>query len=285
MKLVIISGRSGTGKSVALHALEDVGYYAIDNLPASMLLNLATRACDDRSPEKIAVSIDARNILTDLIDFPDIYNKLKNTCIDTSIIFLQAKTSVLVERFSSTRRKHPLATNREIALTEALSDENALLLPISEVSYQTIDTTYLTSHDLRSLVVSAVTSTQETLIQIKSFGFKQGIPVDADLIFDARCLDNPYWDLEFRSLTGKDQKVADFLLSKPKTQDFLQDIKTYLNRWLPEYINSQRAYITIAVGCTGGQHRSVFVAETLAKYFLEKYQNLQVRHRDLSPVE
>lgn len=282
MKLIIISGRSGTGKSIALHALEDVGYYAIDNLPASMLLDLTTKACTDRTPEKIATSIDARNILTDLVNFPDIYTKLKQTCIDTSIIFLQAKTSVLVERFSSTRRKHPLATSREIALTEALSNENALLLPISEVSYQTIDTTYLTSHDLRSLVVAAVTSKQETLIQIKSFGFKQGIPVDADLIFDARCLDNPYWDLEFRELTGKDKKVADFLRSKTKTQDFLQDIESYLNRWLPEYIASQRAYITVAIGCTGGQHRSVFITEKIAEIFKNTYTNLQIRHRDLN---
>jgi UPF0042 nucleotide-binding protein len=287
MKLIIISGRSGSGKSTCLHVLEDLGYYCVDNMPASLLTALAERIAEENDNEldKVAVSIDARNLSGDLSKFREIFNQLDKSALDSQIIFLDAETNTLLKRFSETRRKHPLS-NSELGLLEAIKLEKELLSPIANLASLTIDTSSLNLHDLRDIVRDRVANhEQDTLaLQFQSFGFKHGIPIDADMVYDVRCLPNPYWVSTLRGLTGLDQAVIDYLESESEVERMFNDIKDFLENWIPCFERNNRSYITIALGCTGGQHRSVFLSEKLGKHFSQTISNIQVRHRELSNI-
>ena len=283
MKLTIISGRSGSGKSTVLHVLEDLGYYCIDNLPASLLPALANRISEDGNDlPLVAVSIDARNVSEDLEKVPDILTELKNTQISTQILFLDANSKTLLRRFNESRRKHPLSTET-IGLREAINFESDLLEHISLLASLTIDTSSMSLQTLRQTVKDQFLGNQSsaTALLFQSFGFKHGVPVDADIVYDVRCLPNPYWDASLRSLTGLDKPVADFLGADTEVREMLADISHFLVKWLPNFEANNRSYITIAVGCTGGQHRSVYLCERLSQAFAEKLANVQVRHREL----
>lgn len=285
MKLIVISGRSGSGKSTCLHVLEDIGYYCVDNLPASMLGTLTESVSNDLHPEfqEVAVSIDARNISEDLEKFPHIFENLDSNKIERQIIFLDADDNTLLKRFSETRRRHPL-TSENLGLLEAIKKEKFLLAPIISLSNLTIDTSSLSLHQLRDIVKNRVTSKagKGLSVQFQSFGFKHGVPVDADMVFDVRCLPNPYWVVQLRSLNGLDKEVADYLDSQHEVQDMYTDIKDFLTRWLPKFEANNRSYITIAIGCTGGQHRSVYLCEKLKLEFNTTSYNVQVRHKEIS---
>ena len=284
MKLVIVSGRSGSGKSTALHVLEDLGYYCIDNLPIGLLLPLADEALisEESRLEKIAVSIDARNLATGIDQFTDICNQFKHRHFDMDVIYLDALNQTLLKRFHATRRKHPLS-NDTVSLKEAIEAEKELLLPISSAADLIVDTSDMTMYQLRDLIKERVVGRtgQDIALLFQSFGFKHGVPIDADFVFDVRCLPNPYWDQSLRAYTGKDQPIHQFLEQQPETGEMLGDIISYLNKWLPQFANSNRSYLTIGIGCTGGQHRSVYICEKLGETFKNLQSNVQVRHKEL----
>lgn len=283
MKLLIISGRSGSGKSTVLHILEDRGFYCIDNLPASLLGSLANRlTADDTAISRVAVSIDARNIHADLLQFPAVHELLRQQGMQVEIVFLDASSQTLLKRFSESRRKHPLSTGT-VALREAIDKETELLEPISLLADLTIDTSNMSLHELRDLIKARVVDGVDAgmALQFQSFGFKNGIPQDADIVYDVRCLPNPYWETPLRSLTGLDDKVIQYLDGQPEVQTMLADIRDYLTRWLPRFEANNRSYITVALGCTGGQHRSVYLCERLGAHFAGHFRNVQVRHREL----
>lgn len=284
MKLIIISGRSGSGKTTCLHVLEDIGYYCVDNIPASLLDALSTRlSADNLELEQVAVSIDARNISEDLKQFPEIYDKLQTRAIECQIIFLDADDNTLLKRFSETRRKHPLS-NDTLGLLEAIVYEKELLEPIAGLASLTVNTSNLSLHQLRDIIKNRVAEhdSKGLALQFQSFGFKHGIPVDADMVYDTRCLPNPYWIPELRPFTGLDAPVTTYLDQQADVQEMLQNIITYLERWLPAFQANNRSYITVAIGCTGGQHRSVYLCEKLKQHFSSRSYNAQVRHKELA---
>jgi len=286
-KFFIVSGTSGSGKTIALQVLEDLGFYCIDNLPASLMPEMASRLNtsnkDDKTVQNCAISIDSRN--------QDFIGNLKNSFaslsaldIEFHIVFLDADDSTLLKRFSETRRKHPLS-DKDTSLVEAISKERELLAYISDIANQYINTSDKTPHELRSLIRNqAATMGEKSLtLLFHSFGFKYGSPGDADFVFDVRCLPNPYWDSELREMTGLDAKVADFLSDQPMCMDMYHHIRDFIEHWLPSFIDDNRNYITVAIGCTGGKHRSVFLANKLQLYFANNNQiQTQVRHREFS---
>ncbi|WP_372964298.1 RNase adapter RapZ [Marinobacter sp.] len=289
MKLIIVSGRSGSGKSTALHVLEDQGFYCIDNLPIGLLFPLTQEATSQEAPNrlrKMAVSIDARNLSGELANFETIYHQLKGTQVEVEIIFLDADEQSLLQRFHATRRKHPLSDDKT-SLREAISNEKLLLEPLSKLADLYVNTTGLSMYELRDMVKQRVVGRkdQELALLVQSFGFKHGVPVDSDYVFDVRCLPNPYWDSSLRKYTGQDQPVIEFLEREPLTRQMIDHIVRFLETWLPSFADSNRSYMTISVGCTGGQHRSVYVSEQLKKHFLEKYRNVQVRHSELPHLQ
>lgn len=288
MHLIIVSGLSGSGKSTALHVLEDVGYNCIDNLPVSLLPALVAqiqihRDVDD---QRFAIGIDVRNAWQDLNIFPTMISTLKDAHIPFHVLFLDTRVPVLMQRFSETRRKHPLS-NTDTNLEEAITKEQKLLEPIRDTADQVLDTSHLNLHELRDLVKERIVGRHESnvAIQFESFGFKHGAPVNADMVFDARCLPNPHWKPNLRPYSGQDQPVVDFLEKEDTVKEMYEDIRDYLTRWLPRYQANSRSYITIAIGCTGGQHRSVYLSERLHKHFSNYYTNVQVRHRELNQLE
>jgi RNase adapter protein RapZ len=284
VKLIIVSGRSGSGKTTCLHLLEDLGYYCVDNLPASLLDALATRlSAESLALERVAVSIDARNIPEDLKQFPDIFDRLAASSIDGQIIFLDADDTILLKRFSETRRKHPLSSEH-LGLMEAIASEKDLLEPIATLADLTINTNELSIHQLRDIIRNRVAEHDRKglALQFQSFGFKHGIPVDADIVYDARCLPNPYWISDLRQWTGLDQAVISWLDNQPEVLEMYQDIRDFLLRWLPRFQANNRSYITVAIGCTGGQHRSVYLCEKLKQHFAACGYNAQVRHKELA---
>ena len=279
VSLVIISGRSGSGKSTALHVLEDMGYYCIDNLPVSLIKSLIERLDEAQTVGRVAVSIDARNIADDLANFGEVMKQLNPESLQ--IVFLDAASPTLVKRFSETRRKHPLSSG-ERDLKAALEYETELLDAIASMADLTIDTTGLTIHELRDLVRSRITGSRQGLaLLFQSFAFKSGVPVDADYVFDVRCLPNPHWVPSLRALTGLDAPVQTFLAESPDVTNMQTDIEQFLKRWLPKFEENSRSYVTVAIGCTGGQHRSVFLADRLHLTFARDWKNVQVRHREL----
>lgn len=284
MQLVVVSGLSGSGKSTALHVLEDVGYNCIDNLPLGLLPALVREIeAHGNSNQSIAIGVDARNTWQDLNRFPDLIKEIEELSHNVTVLFLESQIPVLIKRFSETRRKHPLS-DESTSLKEAINKENELLLPVRNYADQIIDTSNLTLHELRDLVKNRIVDRQDSSMAIlfESFGFKHGVPVNADLVFDARCLPNPHWKPNLRPQTGKDQDVIDFLSSEQCVEEMLNDIKNFVGRWLPAYLANNRSYMTIAIGCTGGQHRSVYLAERLQQHFTPQYLDCQVRHRDIN---
>ena len=282
LSLIVISGRSGSGKSTALNVLEDMGYYCIDNLPVSLLEPLITRLSSDLTLNKVAVSIDARNIADDLPLFPGVLLGFDGTKVEFTVIFLDSASPALAKRFSETRRKHPLS-NEVTNLREALELESKLLDPISDLAALTIDTTNLTIHELRDEIRTRVArGIHEFALLFLSFAYKRGAPVDADLVFDVRCLPNPHWEPDLRSLTGLDEPVQNFLNRQPEFVEMYTDVSGYLNKWLPRFEADNRSYLTVAIGCTGGQHRSVFMCQKLFDNYISSFKNVQVRHRELS---
>ncbi len=282
MRVVVISGRSGSGKSIALNVLEDLGYYCIDNLPIGLLPSLINQSQQDPNQTLLGVSIDARNLSHSLVDITTVLRDEISPKCELDVVYLDAQADVLLQRFSSTRRKHPL-TNSEISLAEAIEQERDLLDTLANMADLMIDTTHLSVHQLRGMIRDrlAISNFGEMSILLESFGFKHGIPIDADFVFDMRHLPNPFWNLELRGFTGQDEPVKAFLRESEQVKDMLLDIEQFLQRWLPDYIAANRSYMTIAIGCTGGQHRSVFAVEELATRLSEDYNNLQIRHREL----
>jgi len=285
MRLVVISGRSGSGKSTALQALEDVGFYCIDNLPALLLPELIRlMLAEDNASRRIAVCIDARNLLSNLQQFPDVMRSLREQSgLSIETLFLDAGEATLLRRYNATRRRHPL-TDQEKSLQQAIRTERTLLEPIANLADLRIDTTRLSLYELRDEVKLRVAgrSDQVLSLQFKSFGFKHGVPLDADFTFDVRALPNPYWVPELRRHTGMDTEVIEFLQQSPEVTEMVQDVQSFVAKWLPHFQANNRSYITIGIGCTGGQHRSVYIAEQLAGHFRKHMDNVQVLHRELS---
>jgi UPF0042 nucleotide-binding protein len=289
MKLIIVSGRSGSGKSTALHVLEDLGFYCIDNLPIGLLLPLTQEATSQSSPGrlgKMAVSIDARNLSGELSNFENLYHRLQQTGVTVEIIYLDADEQSLLQRFHATRRKHPLSDDRT-SLREAIGNEKQLLEPLSRLADLYIETTGLSMYELRDMIKQRVAGRreQELALLFQSFGFKHGVPLDSDFVFDVRCLPNPYWDTSLRQFVGTDQPVIEFLENNPLSQKMTADLTSYLENWLPAFADSNRSYMTISIGCTGGQHRSVYICEQLGRYFHNRYSNVQVRHTELPHLQ
>jgi UPF0042 nucleotide-binding protein len=285
MRLVVVSGRSGSGKTSALNVLEDAGFTCIDNLPSSLLPELINQINIYSSIRqlKLAVGIDARNLTGDLRSIPSTLRLIEKIGVKVDVIFLQAQASDLLRRYSETRRKHPLSTDA-IGLKEAIGIEKDLLSPIADIADRIVDTSGLSLHQLRDLIKNTVVpDNQQTMsILFQSFGFKQGTPNDADFVFDVRCLPNPYWKPELRALTGNDAGVIEFLESQVDVASMLADIIGYLTRWIPKFQANNRSYLTISVGCTGGQHRSVYMANRLHEHFSNEYQFVQVIHKELA---
>lgn len=279
MKLTIVSGRSGSGKSVALRVLEDLGYYCVDNIPVNLLPALTHTVINDY--ETVAVSLDVRNLPDDPNDVSEILDYLPTT-VEVTILYLDADDEDLIRRFSETRRLHPLIKNN-IALDQAISLEKKLLEPISARAHLYINTSQLTPHQLADMVRERVLGkkTGSMVVVFESFGFKHGVPKDADFVFDARFLPNPFWEQELKAFTGLDQPVKDFLSSQPIVTKFIWQINSFMMTWLPHLERNNRSYITIAIGCTGGKHRSVYISELLAKNLSRERADVQSRHRDL----
>lgn len=278
MQLVLVSGLSGSGKSIALHMLEDSGFYCVDNLPA-VLLPQVVAFLGEAGYANVAVSIDIRSGAT-LHRFREYLAAVREQGVDVRVLFLEAKTETLVKRFSETRRRHPLSDG-ELTLPECVAREREILAAVAEGAHR-IDTSDLNPTALRSWIMNFVQLDRSRLtLLFESFGFKQGIPLDADLVFDVRCLTNPNYNPDLKPLTGKDKPVIEFLEAETQARALLEDIRTFIERWLPAYEADSRSYLTVAVGCTGGRHRSVYFAETLARYFRSRNQVL-VRHRELA---
>jgi len=278
VQIVLVSGLSGSGKSIAVAVLEDAGYYCVDNLPLPMLQSLVDTLTSE-GHTRIAIAIDARSSAR-FTQLPQITESLRGLGADLRMIFLEAKTPTLVQRFSETRRRHPLSS-ASVSLQEAIQLEREMLADIAPLAHR-IDTSDLSASALRLWIKDLIGQDRSRItLLFESFGFKHGIPLDADLVFDVRCLPNPHYVAELRPLTGRDLPVKDYLEASPNAMALLADIRGFVENWLPCFIRDHRAYLTVAIGCTGGQHRSVYFAETLATAFREREQVL-VRHRELS---
>jgi UPF0042 nucleotide-binding protein len=275
-QLIIVTGLSGSGKSIALRALEDSGYYCIDNLPATMLPQISEHL-HNANQDRVAISIDSRSAAIETL--PTHIQQLKSQNVSTQVLFLESNVETLVKRFSETRRKHPLSKDNA-TLAESIAHERELLSNLGSLGH-IIDTSHLSANTLRGWVKEVVSSEHAGLtLLFTSFGFKHGIPLDADFVFDVRCLPNPHYDLNLRELTGRDTKVQAFLEDHATVHDMLQDIRNYIEKWLPCFVVDNRSYLTVAIGCTGGQHRSVYFVEKLSQYFATQ-QKVLTRHREL----
>lgn len=283
IKILIVSGLSGAGKTITLHSLEDMGAYCIDNLPVNLLPAFADQLSQlGRFHKYVAVGIDARTLALHN-NVSVLLQTLKQANISYDLLFLEADDAVLIKRFSETRRKHPLSS-AQLSLAEAIKRERQLLEPLIGQADICINTTLTHVHQLRDLIrrqIGMNDSSHELSLLFQSFGFKYGIPNDADFVFDVRCLPNPHWEMELRNLTGCDLAVINFLREKPKVQQMCEHIRGFLDTWIPQFAIENRSYLTVAIGCTGGQHRSVYVAEQLARYFNQQHEGVLVRHREL----
>lgn len=284
MRLIIVSGLSGSGKSVALQMLEDLNFYCIDNIPAGLLDSFVSQITLTKDPfySQTAVGVDARNRPQDIMSVPELVEKLRSKQLHCEVVFLHADDNILLKRYSETRRKHPLS-NANFSLREAISYERKLLTPIVDVADLVIDTTRTSVPELREIFRKRIAEREQgrLSILIESFGFKHGIPSDADFVFDARCLPNPYWEPSLRSFSGRDAPVIEFLESQEGVKTMLEDIAQFLEKWIPHYEKSDRNYLTVAIGCTGGQHRSVYLVDKLAERISRSKNNVLTRHNEL----
>ncbi|MBC7756429.1 MAG: RNase adapter RapZ [Bdellovibrio sp.] len=285
MELIIVTGLSGSGKSIALRVLEDAGYYCIDNLPATLLPQISHHL-EASNQHKIAISIDSRSAALEVL--PNAIDMLKSSDIKVELLFLESSVETLVKRFSETRRKHPLSDTMT-TLAESISRERELLSGLRDVGHH-IDTSNLSANALRNHIRELILKSDESTNQhglvllFTSFGFKNGIPLDADFVFDVRSLPNPHYDIELKPFTGKDTVIKTFLENQPMAVEMLADIQNYIEKWLPSFIADNRSYLNVAIGCTGGQHRSVYFVEQLSAYFSGthlKKQKVIIRHREL----
>lgn len=278
--MIIVSGFSGAGKTVALHTLEDLGYYCIDNLPSRLLPALYQEHINITVP--VAVGIDIRNQTDSMSELPHVIEALKKQAPETRVLFLTAQDSVLIKRYSETRRKHPLA-EPQLTLEDAIKQEKDRLSPLGAIADRQIDTSNLSVYDLKDEIKQWLkhNETDTPTLTIQSFGFKHGAPTDADLLFDVRFLPNPYWEAELRQYTGLSPKIEQYLQKFNEPEAFINDTVAYLAKWLPTYLKGHRSYLTIAIGCTGGKHRSVYVTEKIAKALSAEFGHINIRHRDL----
>ena len=284
MRIIILSGLSGSGKSVALHMLEDLGFYCIDNIPAAMLkpfISYTVRG-PEATYERTAIGLDARNTAAEIATVPQLIDELRRSGIQCEVIFLVTGEEELLRRFAETRRKHPMARNN-VDLREAMALERRLLDPIVYAADLVIDTSKMGVHALRDIIHQRVEqrAVGRLSLSFESFGFKHGIPGDADFVFDARSLPNPYWEPGLRNLTGRDAEVIRFLESQTNVATLIQDIARFIDGRIPEYQASNRGYLTVAVGCTGGQHRSVYIVDRLAEIFAARFAHITARHGSL----
>jgi UPF0042 nucleotide-binding protein len=284
-RVILVTGLSGSGKSIALQVLEDVGFYCIDNLPVSLfdalVSDIIARPADTH--RRTAIGIDARSRGSDLDRAPTLIKRLRDHGVDCEVVFLDAEDSVLIQRFSETRRRHPL-TGDAVPLEQAIAAERRLLEPLLDMARLKIDTTRTTLHELREIVRARVAERDnaELSIMLLSFGFKHGLPRNADFVFDARCLPNPHWRPELRPYTGRDAEVARFLGDDLKVQAMLSQLSEFLAQWIPCFESEGRSYLTIAIGCTGGQHRSVFLVEALCDFLRGQGRPVVCSHRELA---
>jgi UPF0042 nucleotide-binding protein len=282
MRLVIVSGLSGSGKSVALHMLEDLDYYCVDNIPAGLLPMFISHTV--RSQEttygSTAVGVDARNRPSEIASVPELVEELKRSGVNCEVLFLRADEDALIKRYSETRRRHPLS-REGLGLTEAIRHERELLNPIADAADLIIDTTRTSVHELRELIRQRVAGRTHDRMSIlfESFAYRHGVPDDADFVFDVRSLPNPYWEPGLARMTGRDPLVAEYLERHSIVAKMFADIAGFLEHWIPELVRTNRSYLTIAIGCTGGQHRSVYLVERLAQHFSTKYPLVHARHQ------
>lgn len=284
MRIIIVSGLSGSGKTIALQTLEDLDYYCVDNLPFKLIRPLAQEilAASDILPPTVAVGVDARNFIDELTQFPATLAELRASDLSVEVVFLHASNEILLKRYSETRRRHPLDLG-SVPLREAIDQERRLLGPIVACADLIIDTGGTNIYQLRELIRARIHDTPREAMSLlfESFGFKNGMPTDADFIFDVRCLPNPHWEPQLRPLTGLDPPVIEFLTRQPEVMEMVADLRRFLETWLSRFEVSDRSYLTVAIGCTGGQHRSVFVADALAHHFGAIRDHVMVRHREL----
>lgn len=284
MRIIVVSGLSGSGKSVALHLLEDVGFYCIDNLPAALLKPFISHTV--RSAEstyaRSAIGLDARNTAHEIATVPQLIEELERGGIECEVLFLVASDEELLRRFAETRRKHPMS-REGMSLREAIDTERRLLEPVAHAADMIIDTSRMGVHELRQVVRLRVEqrATGRLSITVESFGYKHGIPGDADFVFDARSLPNPYWEPTLRELTGRDPEVIRYLESHSSVARLIEDIGRFIEARIPEYQASLRGYLTVAVGCTGGQHRSVMIADSIRHNLVKAGFRAKVNHRDI----
>lgn len=284
-KIIVVTGLSGSGKSIALHALEDAGYDCIDNLPIKLFAALVGQLeqSTDHTSTRMAIGIDARMHDADLQCLPDLMQRLETQSISCGVVFLEADDAVLLQRFSETRRRHPLTDNTHDLLA-AITQERNILAPLRNMAELCIDTSYTSLHELRKIIRYRVAQREsgQISLMLQSFGFKHGTPRNADFVFDARCLPNPHWQAELRSLTGLDQPVIQFLERDHKVGSMLDHISQFTTEWLPCFENEGRSYLTVAIGCTGGQHRSVYLIEKLQAFFVAQGREVLCIHRELT---
>ncbi len=285
MKLIVVSGLSGAGKTVALRQYEDLGWYCIDNIPLDFVEPLVAHALINAEPRyaRMALGVDAREAPTQIGYFPEHIESLRTRGVDVDVLFLTADEEIILKRYSETRRKHPLSDG-QTSLVEAIRQERALLAPIANAAGVTLDTTRLNLHELRSAIDSRMPSgsARKLSLLFLSFGFKNGIATGADYVFDVRCLPNPHWVPALRPLNGRDEAIVDYLSAQPEVTAMQTDIQGFLERWLPTFEAQDRAYVTIAIGCTGGQHRSVYLVEQLAPHFKARFAQVVIKHRELT---
>jgi UPF0042 nucleotide-binding protein len=284
MRLIIVSGLSGSGKSVALHLLEDIDFYCVDNIPAALLkpfISHTVRGAGDTYP-LTAVGLDARNRANEIETIPALVSELRRSGIDCDVLYLHANVEVLLKRYAETRRKHPLVAGN-VSLREAIASERALLEPVSTAADWVIDTSQMGVHALRELIRERIERRSEGRLSLmfESFGYKHGIPGDADFVFDVRSLPNPFWEHALRPLTGRDPAVIEYLQGFDSVRTMVADLTAFLEKRMVEFSKANRSYLTIAVGCTGGQHRSVYIAEKLAAHFRKAFPHVLTRHDSL----
>ena len=277
-RILIVTGQSGSGKSSALQVLEDLGYYCIDNLPLALLPEIVAKLDQENNLEQLALGVDVRSTRADLQEFDHVFEQLQGHG-SVDIIYLTTQDQQLISRFSASRRPHPLSS-RFKSFNQCIQEEKILLLPIQLRSTVHIDTTDKSVHDLKHTLLSKLGQSDKLILILQSFGYKHGIPLDADYVFDVRHLPNPHWDLELRKYSGLDLPVQQFLLQSEQTNEMFQDIYGFLDKWLPAFAEGHRHYMTVSIGCTGGQHRSVYIVDRLKKA-LEGKWSIQVLHREM----
>lgn len=283
-RLIIVSGMSGSGKSIALHTFEDLDFYCVDNLPADMLPEFVRSAVSKSElPPRLAVGIDVRNRNADLSGLPSLLARAGDLGMRPTLVFFDARDDVLLNRYAESRRRHPLS-HLGLTLLEALAQERRLLEPLRAMADIVIDTSDTNVHQMRRRVIAELDLSADRPVSLlfESFAYRRGVPADADFVFDARCLPNPHWDAHLRPLSGRDREVRDYLDAQPEVGEYVGQVSAFLDTWLPRIRADTRSYITVAFGCTGGKHRSVYLAETMAQHARDRgWREVSVFHREM----